>query len=219
MIESRRFRIMKEDSKMLYAWALMAACCSALFVSCEKTEKDAGNESVKIILSVDKNEISTGGEDVAVFTVTDGAGTDLTAESSVWQVPENGESGLQLDGSVFTAEEPGKYRFYATYEEAVSNEVMVTVWETEDTPAFGKLELVADKTEIAADDTDVVVFTVYGDGDDVTDMPGISVCMESGMCMVARDGKFTWSTDTPGEYVFTAGFGDLHSDPVTVTAR
>lgn len=39
------------------------------------------------------------------------------------------------------------------------------------------------------------------------------------MCMVARDGKFTWSTDTPGEYVFTAGFGDLHSAPVTVTAR
>lgn len=79
--------------------------------------------------------------------------------------------------------------------------------------------LEADKTEITANGIDAVTFKVYCNGEDVTSVSGTSVCLESGVCLMPGDDSFTFTTDTPGEYVFTATYQGEHSEPVTVTAR
>lgn len=77
--------------------------------------------------------------------------------------------------------------------------------------------LEADKTEIIADGVDAVNFKVYFDGQDVTSSS--SVCLDSGMCLMPGGDSHVFTTDTPGEYVFTATYQGEHSGPVTVTAR
>lgn len=82
------------------------------------------------------------------------------------------------------------------------------------------LTTVNNKTEIIADDVDQVVFQVTVDGMDVTDQ-GVSVCYESGevgTCLAPQDGKIVFSTETPGEYVFTAKYNNAESKPVTINA-
>lgn len=83
------------------------------------------------------------------------------------------------------------------------------------------LELIADKTEISADGFDMVKFTVFLDGEDITSEMGVSVCLSSGssgMCLIPFGGEITFSTDTPGEYVFTASYREYESPSVKITA-
>lgn len=86
-------------------------------------------------------------------------------------------------------------------------------------PSEEGLVLIADKTGILADGQDAAVFTVKLNGEDITSMQGVSVCMDSGMCLMCREGKFSFTTDIPGEYSFTATYQEEHSAPVVITAE
>lgn len=74
-----------------------------------------------------------------------------------------------------------------------------------------ELELYADKVEIIADGLDAVQFSVFQDGEDVTSRASLYV--DGGI-----SSSFTFSTASPGTYVFKARLGDITSDPVSVTA-
>lgn len=88
-------------------------------------------------------------------------------------------------------------------------------------PAESKIVLSTEnnKTEIAADGEDQVVFRVTVDGVDVTDK-GVSVCYDFdgiGMCLASQNGKIVFSADAPGDYIFTAKYEGFESKPLIIT--
>lgn len=185
--------------------AIAAVCCDS--------DKDKDNGPEKITLSADRSSIAADGTQEAIFTVKGANGKEVTGESVI----RNLTAATDLEGNRFSSTEPGVYKFQATYQGIVSNEVQITAAEPE---PVQKVELTADKTKLTADGKDQITFTVTADGVDVT-ATGASVCYEfgeAGMCIPVRDGKITFFTDTPGDYLFTATYRDVDSDPMTVTA-
>lgn len=88
----------------------------------------------------------------------------------------------------------------------------------------GVLRIFADKTEIAADGHEKVVFTVVYGSSDVSDMSGMVISHErGGVVTVLPEGKHEFTSTVPGEYVFTATYdygGKKHTDnSVKVTVR
>lgn len=88
----------------------------------------------------------------------------------------------------------------------------------------GVLRIFADKTEIAADGHEKVVFTVVYGSSDVSDMSGMVISHErGGVVTELPEGKHEFTSTAPGEYVFTATYdygGKKHTDnSVKVTVR
>lgn len=103
------------------------------------TYNDAQSEYVKVrvnesaVLSVDKNNIAPDGIETATFTVTRN-GTDITGESTLYLLPEDGNPMAQ-EGFTFTTTEAGVYTFYATAGGISTNSVHVIVLPTDSEPA------------------------------------------------------------------------------------
>ena len=76
-----------------------------------------------------------------------------------------------------------------------------------------KLQLAADRTEITADGTEKVTFTVKFGNEDVT----ASAEIRNAATEQAIEGN-VFSTDTPGDYEFVASYDGKESDKVTVKA-
>lgn len=190
--------------------------CSVLgtATSCDDDSGTGGGESIS--LSASPLSIANDGTECAQFEVKGADGTVLTDRAVIYNLTRSAE----LNEPRFSSVEAGVYRFHALCDGLVSNEVEITV-----TPAgstVSEVVLTADdnKTQIVADDKDEVVFRVMADGVDVTDK-GVSVCWESeggGMCISPKDGKIVFTTATPGNYVFTAKYKNVESDPVTIRA-
>lgn len=88
----------------------------------------------------------------------------------------------------------------------------------------GVLRIFADKTEIAADGHEKVVFTVVYGSSDVSDLSGMVISHErGGVVTELPEGKHEFTSTAPGEYVFTATYdygGKKHTDnSVKVTVR
>lgn len=112
----------------------------------------------------------------------------------------------------------GKFRrFFGMAAVAFFTVFAVSCEKTGKTGSADGVILEADKTGIIADGEDAVNFKVYFEGQDVTSSS--SVCLDSGMCLMPGGDSHVFTTDTPGEYVFTATYQGEHSEPVTVTAR
>ena len=77
-----------------------------------------------------------------------------------------------------------------------------------------KLQLAADRTEITADGTEKVTFTVKFGNEDVT----ASAEIRNAATEQAIEGN-VFSTDTPGDYEFVASYDGKESDKVTVKGR
>ena len=121
----------------------------------------------------------------------------------------NAQEDELLEGAVFVPEQAGTFEFYATYQDVISNTVTITVSEVETID----LVLVASQTEILANGTDFVEFTVSSDGADVTGEVDV---------MVKNGGKLNgtkFSTTTAGEYTFYAQMGEFKSNEITVSAK
>ena len=103
------------------------------------TYNDAQSEYVKVrvnesaVLSVDKNSIAPDGIETATFTVTRN-GTDITGESTLYLLPEEGNPMAQ-EGFTFTTTEAGVYTFYATAGGISTNSVQIIVLPTDSEPA------------------------------------------------------------------------------------
>ena len=187
--------------KFLSIFAIVALALG--FTACEPTVEPQP-EAQKPTLSVDKSEILANGADKATFTATvDGV---ENADIQIISLKDNSI----LSGNTFTTTEPGKYQFKAIYGQESSDVVEVTAKEVEKI-----ITLEADKSEIIADSTDTVTFTVKVDGEVVTDNYEITNLNYN----IKVEGN-TFTSDVTGEFKFQAMYeGKWLSNEVAVVAN
>ena len=116
---------------------------------------------VNVVLTADKSEIIGDGVDTVTFTVTVD-GQDKTAEATIFNVLYS----TTLEGNTFTSDVAGEYTFMAQYENATSEEVVITV--KDNTPTQKSLTITTSKYRIASDGVDSATFTVLYGEEDVT---------------------------------------------------
>lgn len=180
----------------IFNYILTAILAITMIASCETAP------SVKNVTLLPSSNSFNAGIDTISFTVQYGE-EDVTADAQVFTT-DNAE----LTDKKFSSSIPGNYNFYAIYNDMASVEVTVT--------ALGNLELIADKTTITPDGSDVVTFTVMQDGIDVTSESTLYLIPEDGE-PIAQDG-FTFSTTEEGSYKFYATKGSASSNTVTINA-
>ena len=173
------------------------------FVACEGPN-DEPQEAKKPVLTADKNSIVADGADKATFTATvDGV---ANAEIMIIALKDNSI----LEGNTFTTTTPGTYQFKAVYGNESSDVVEITATEAEKI-----ISLEADKSEIVADDTEAVTFTVKVDGAEVSN--GYEIINLN--YNAALEGN-TFTSDVAGEFKFQAKYdGKWLSNEVTVTVN
>lgn len=184
--------------KFLSIFAIVALALG--FTACEPTVEPQP-EAQKPTLSVDKSEILANGADKATFTATVNG-----VESADIQIISLKDNSI-LSGNTFTTTEPGKYQFKAIYGQESSDVVEITAKEVE---KIVKLE--ADKSEILADNTESVTFTVKVDDVVVTENYEITNLNYN----IKVEGN-TFTSDVQGEFKFQAKYeGKWLSNEVTV---
>ena len=188
--------------KFLSIFAIVALALG--FTACEEPTVEPQPEAQKPTLSVDKNEILANGVDAATFTATvDGV---ESAEIQIIALKDN----TILTGNTFTTTEPGKYQFKAIYGQESSDVVEITAKEVE---KIVKLE--ADKSEILADNTESVTFTVKVDDVVVTENYEITNLNYG----IKVEGN-TFTSDAYGEFKFQAKYeGKWLSNEVIVVVN
>lgn len=179
---------------------------AAGFVACEGNEPTPDNKEYSVELSADKTNISADGIDASTFTVkVDGA---VTSEEVMIICLEDNSV---LEGNTFTTTTAGEYRFKASYKNFTSETVTITATAVE--VPITSVVLKADKSEIVADNTDTVTFTVEVDGQDKTAEATIKV-----KNYAAELETNTFVSDVAGEFTFVAEYEGVESNEVKVTA-
>ena len=173
------------------------------FTACEGPN-DEPQEAKKPVLTADKSSIVADGADKATFTATvDG---EANAEIMIIALKDNSI----LEGNTFTTTTPGTYQFKAVYGNEASDVVEITATEAEKI-----ITLEADKSEIVADDTEAVTFTVKVDGVEVSN--GYEIINLN--YNAALEGN-TFTSDVAGEFKFQAKYdGKWLSNEVTITVN
>lgn len=173
------------------------------FVACEGPN-DEPQEAKKPVLTADKSSIVADGADKVTFTATvDGV---ANAEIMIIALKDNSI----LEENTFTTTTPGTYQFKAVYGNEASDVVEITATEAEKI-----ITLEADKSEIVADATEAVTFTVKVDGAEVTEDYEITNLNYS----AALEGN-TFTSDVAGEFKFQAKYdGKWLSNEVTITVK
>ena len=160
-------------------------------------------------LQASKSEIVADGNDAVTFTVFLGE-EDITSQSDIWY--EVGTNSSQVvDGASFTTTTAGDYRFFAVYNDVMSNTVDVKATAKQE-EAEKPIELTATELTIKANGIDFTQFSVTQDGVDVTDSSIIYV--DGG---VLNGNKFV--TTAAGDYVVYAMKGDVKSNEITISAE
>ena len=174
------------------------------FVACEGNEATE-NKEYKVELSADKSSIMADGEEQATFTVkVDGA---VAEDAQIICLNDNSI----VEGTTFKTTVAGEYSFKAAYKGFTSDTVTITAVAIEEpTP---EVELLADKSEIVADNNDAVTFTVKVDGEDKSSEVKITVINYNS----ELEGN-TFTTDVAGEFVFVANYEGVKSNEVKVVA-
>lgn len=174
------------------------------FVACEVNETTE-NKEYKVELSADTASILADGEDSATFTIkVDGKATS----EDVMIICLNDNS--VLEGTTFKTDTAGKYSFKAAYKGFTSETVTIIAVDGE--PNISVV-LKADKSEIKADSTDTVTFTVEVDGEDKSSEVKITVINYN-----SELESNTFTTDVAGEFVFVANYEGVKSNEVKVVA-
>ena len=177
------------------------------FVSCQEKATDEPQSDVQPIVPVlqaDKTELLANGADAVTFTAT----VNGTANDEVQIICLNDNS--ILNKNIFTTTTPGSYRFVAVYNNESSNVVEITAKEVEKI-----ITLEADKSEIIADNTETVTFTVKVDGVEVSDNYEIINLNYN----TPLEGN-TFVSDVAGEFKFQAKYeGRWPSNEVTITVN
>lgn len=185
--------------KFLSIFAIIALALG--FTACEEVTVEPQPEAQKPTLSVDKSEILANGSDKATFTATVNG-----VESADIQIIALKDNSI-LSDNTFATTEPGKYQFKAIYGQESSDVVEITAKEVE---KIVKLE--ADKSEILADNTESVTFTVKVDDVVVTENYEITNLNDN----IKVEGN-TFTSDVYGEFKFQAKYeGKWLSNEVTV---
>ena len=158
---------------------------------------------VNVVLTADKSEIIGDGVDTVTFTVTVD-GQDKTAEATIINVLYS----TTLEGNTFTSDVAGEYTFMAQYENATSEEVVITV--KDNTPTQKSLTITTSKYRIASDGVDSATFTVLYGEEDVT-----AECEFHTTTGTVIEGS-TFSTTTVGTYNIYALYNNTRSNTVSI---
>jgi hypothetical protein len=161
------------------------------------------DEETTIELAASKTTIVADGNDKVTFTVTEN-GKDITSEATIFV----GETELSLN--VFTSTTAGTYTAYAIKDEVKSNEITITVEKVNEPEPEKPITLTASTTNITANGSDAVTFTVMQDNNDVTSQSSIFV---NGSKL--NGNKFT--TYTSGSYTAYAQKNEVKSNEITIT--
>ena len=161
------------------------------------------DEETTIELAASKTTILADGNDKVTFTVTEN-GKDITSEATIFV----GETELSLN--VFTSTTAGTYTAYAMKDEVKSNEITITVEKVNEPEPEKPITLTASTTNITANGSDAVTFTVMQDNNDVTSQSSIFV---NGSKL--NGNKFT--TYTSGSYTAYAQKNEVKSNEITIT--
>ncbi|MBR5818773.1 MAG: IdeS/Mac family cysteine endopeptidase, partial [Alistipes sp.] len=154
-------------------------------------------------LSVDKQTINADGVQKATFTA---AVNGEVVAATIY----NAANDTALAGNTFSTTEAGDYRFYAKYNDLVSDIVKVTAISTE--PEEEKpITIEATVNTIKANGIDYTMLIVTQDGANVTNK---STIYANGA--VVNGNKF--ATTTPGTYTIYATKGTVTSNEITITA-
>lgn len=186
-------------------FSIFAVVALALgFAACEEPNNEEPQEAKKPTLKADKTEILANGADKVTFSaLVDGQAND---EIMIISLKDNSI----LDNNTFTTTTPGTYQFKAVYGNESSDIVEVTATEVEKI-----ITLEADNTEITANNTDTVTFTVKVDGVEITEgFVIINLNYNS-----AVEGN-TFTSDVAGEFTFQAKYeAKWLSNEITVTVN
>ena len=163
------------------------------------------DEETTIELAASKTTIVADGNDKVTFTVTEN-GKDITSEATIFV----GETELSLN--VFTSTTAGTYTAYAMKDEVKSNEITITVEKVNEPEPEKPITLTASTTNITANGSDAVTFTVMQDNNDVTSQSSIFV---NGSKL--NGNKFT--TYTSGSYTAYAQKNEVKSNEITITVE
>lgn len=173
------------------------------FVACEGPN-DEPQEAKKPVLTADKSSIVADGADKVTFTAT----VDGVADAEIMIIALKDNS--ILEENTFTTTTPGTYQFKAVYGNESSDVVEITATEAEKI-----ISLEADKSEIVADNTEAVTFTVKVDGAEVSN--GYEIINLN--YNAALEGN-TFTSDVAGEFKFQAKYdGKWLSNEVTITVN
>ena len=187
--------------KFLSIFAIVALALG--FSACEEPTVDPQDKG-KPMLSVDKTEILANGADKATFTAyvkgVEDAGVQIISL----------KNNAILSDNTFTTTEPGTYQFKAIYGKESSDVVEIVAKEVEKI-----ITLEADKSEIIADNTEAVTFTVKVDGEVVTDNYYIT-----NLNYNSKVENNTFTSDIVGEFKFQAMYeGKWLSNEVKVVVN
>ncbi|MDR3261641.1 MAG: Omp28-related outer membrane protein [Tannerella sp.] len=94
----------------------------AVYDEQKSNEISINASDVNVMLTVDKPSIRADGKTKATFTVT-ADGEDITSSASIFI---KGDDWVEMfEGTTFSTDEPGVYRFYATCDDGVSEEIQI----------------------------------------------------------------------------------------------
>ncbi|MBO5831697.1 MAG: IdeS/Mac family cysteine endopeptidase [Alistipes sp.] len=164
---------------------------------------DPNPEPDTLQLSVDKQTINADGVQKATFTA---AVNSEVVEAKIY----NAANDTALSGNTFSTIEAGDYRFYAKYNDLISDIVKVTAISTE--PEEEKpITIEASVNTIKANGIESAMLIVTQDGANVTNK---STIYANGV--VVNGNKF--ATTTPGSYTIYATKGSVTSNEITIIA-
>ena len=171
-----------------------------------------------IILSASKTSIANDGKDNIIFTVMQDS-LEITSQTKIYV----GDTKLKLN--IFSSTTAGTYTAYAMKGELKSNEITITVEDENENPSEPEdpeipeepeqpepekpITLTASTTNITANGTDAVTFTVMQENNDVTSKSNIFI--NGGKL---NGNKFT--TYTAGTYTAYAQKNDAKSNEITI---
>lgn len=158
-------------------------------------------------LKADKTEIVADTKDTVTFTVLVD-GVDMTAECTITNLNYD----TAIEGNTFTSDVNGEFRFVASYDKWMSNEVTITATIPE-APVEKKLTISADKLRIKADGQDKTTLTVTYGEEDVTAKSEIYVEQTKEVLTDA-----TFSTTAAASYTIRAKYEGMTSTFVTIDA-
>ena len=205
LINSNKYKTYFSGSYTVYAKKNDTIVSNEITFFAKEVGDDNNDEDdeTTIELAASKTTIVADGKDKVTFTVTEN-GKDITSEATIFV----GETELSLN--VFTSTTAGTYTAYAIKDEVKSNEITITVEKVNEPEPEKPITLTASTTNITANGSDAVTFTVMQDNNDVTSQSSIFV---NGSKL--NGNKFT--TYTSGSYTAYAQKNEVKSNEITIT--
>ena len=177
----------------------------ATFEGLSSTDVKVNATPIVLIMEADTTSIKTDGKNVVTFSVT-ADGENVTENVDIFY--KSGESEVRIEGYEFSTDQEGSYDFFCKYNEQTSNSIIINA-----IPFI--LSLTADKTEIKANGTDFVSFTVKADNENITDEA--IIYRKEGDDVIQIESN-TFATSKEGEYEFFAQYKKQTSGNVSIEA-